>query len=419
MSASDIAHVPIKPVQDEFGALTGSLLVLSNYYHPEPTGSAPPITDLTLWLAENGLRPDVLAARPSYPKNTVYEGYEAGQRDHEDFKGVNVRRVKSYIASSRGMVGRLLSETNFAAAALLSRKRRYRGVICVCPSVFVVLVAPFFRARDGRVVAIVHDIQSGLAANLKFGMAGGLTQLLRKLEAWALNRCDRVIALTPGMERELRELGVKGRIDIIPPQVNVREIVPTPRAEARPLLVYSGNLGRKQGLDQVLALAAELLKRSADVDILIRGEGSERKSLEEQVESEGLKNVRFADLAPREQLSAAMGAATLHLVPQSPGGANFALPSKIFSIMAAERPYIATAENGTPLALVTEASGGGVCVEPNNPSRFADAVEALVANPEIQIDLGRRGREYVETTVDREVVCRNIVECVLGENFDM
>lgn len=409
MSASDIAHATNKPVQEEFGALTGSLLVLSNYYHPEPTGSAPPITDLSLWLAENGLRPDVLAARPSYPKNAVYEGYEAGQHDREDFKGVNVRRVKSYVAGSRGMVGRLLSETSFAAAALLSRKRRYRGVICVCPSVFVVLVAPFFRARDGRVVAIVHDIQSGLAANLKFGMAGGLTQLLRKLEAWALNRCDRVIALTPGMERELRELGVKGTIDIIPPQVNVREIVPTPRAEGRPLLVYSGNLGRKQGLDQVLALAAELLKRSAEVDILIRGEGSERKSLEEQVESEGLTNVRFADLAPREQLSAAMGAATLHLVPQSPGGANFALPSKIFSIMAAERPYIATAEAGTPLALVTEASGGGVCVEPNEAALFADAVEALVVDPRRRSDLGARGRRYVETTVDREVVCRNII----------
>lgn len=398
-----------EPVQDEFGWLAGSLLVLSNYYHPEPTGSAPPITDLSLWLAENGLRPDVLAARPSYPKNAVYEGYEAGQRDHEDFKGVNVRRVKSYIANSRGMIGRLLSETSFAASALFARERRYKGVICVCPSVFVVLVAPFFRARDGRVVAIVHDIQSGLAANLKFGMAGGLTQLLRKLEAWALNRCDRVIALTPGMERELRELGVKGQIDIIPPQVNVREIVPMPRAEGRPLLVYSGNLGRKQGLDQVMALAAELLKRSAVVDILIRGEGSERKALEEQAESEGLTNVRFADLAPRDQLSAAMGAATLHLVPQSPGGANFALPSKIFSIMAAERPYIATAEAGTPLALITQASKGGVTIEPNDAPEFADAVQKLISDPEALRRMSASGRSYVENYVDREVVCRRIL----------
>ena len=409
MSTSHVASMVSRPTPDEFPELAGSLLVLSNYYHPEPTGSAPPITDLSLWLAENGLRPDVLAARPSYPKNAVYEGYEAGQYDREDFRGVNVRRVKSYVAGSRGMIGRLLSETSFAAAALMTRKKRYRGVICVCPSVFVVLVAPLFRRQNGRVVAIVHDIQSGLAANLKFGMAGGLTQILRKLEAWALNRCDRVIALTPGMEHELRELGVKGEIEIIPPQVNVREIVPMARPDGRPLLVYSGNLGRKQGLDQVLALAAELLKRSADIDILIRGEGSERQSLEEQVARECLSNVRFANLAPREQLSEAMASATLHLVPQSPGGANFALPSKIFSIMAAERPYIATAEQNTPLAVVTGRSGAGICVEPNAATLFADAVESLIADPGLGVDLGRAGRRYVETTVDREVVCRNIL----------
>jgi len=413
MNAAHSTLVDARPASDEFREFAGSLLLLSNYYHPEPTGSAPPITDLSLWLAENDLKPDVLTARPSYPRNAVYEGYEAGQHDHEDFKNVNVRRVKSYVAGSRGMIGRLLSETSFAAAALMARRKRYRGVVCVCPSVFVVLIAPLFRAPHGRVVAIVHDIQSGLAANLKFGMAGALTQILRRLEAWALNRCDRVIALTPGMEHELRELGVKREIEIIPPQVNVREIVPMPRQVGRPLLVYSGNLGKKQGLDQVLALAAELLKRSSNIDILIRGEGSERHSLEEQVAREGLSNIRFADLAPREQLSEAMAAATIHLVPQSPGGANFALPSKIFSIMAAERPYIATAEKGTPLALITARSGAGICVEPGDASSFANSVESLVSNIDDQVSLGLSGRSYVETTIDREVVCRNIIRTIL------
>ena len=394
----------------DVGSLTGSLLVLSNYYHPEPTGSAPPITDLSLWLAENGLKTDVLAARPSYPKSVVYEGYENGQRDHEDFAGVNVRRVSSFVAKSRGVAGRLLSETSFALAALKTRERRYRGVICVCPSVFVVAVAPFFVQRGGKVVTIVHDIQSGLAANLKFGIGGLLTAVLRGLEAWSLNRCDGVIALSPAMADELRALGVKVPISVIPPQVNVREIRPTPTPHAdRALAVYSGNLGRKQGLDQVLGLAAELLRRDAKIDILIRGEGSERAGLEAQVKQEGLTNVRFADLAPRDSLSAAMGAATLHLVPQTPGGANFALPSKIFSIMAAERPYVATASAGTPLAVVTGEAGAGICVEPNDAIAFADAVESLVSSPELGKDYGRSGRCYVETKIDREVVCRNIL----------
>lgn len=402
----------LPPVQG--GDLAGSLLVLSNYYHPEPTGSAPPITDLSLWLAQNGLKPDVLAARPSYPKNAVYAGYEAGEHDREDFQGVNVRRVASFVARSRGMVGRLLSEASFALAALMARRRRYQGVICVCPSVFVVAIAPFFRAQGGRVVAIVHDIQSGLAASLKFGGAGILMQGLRRFEATALNRCDEIIALTPAMVEELQGIGIKVPIKIIPPQVNILEIVPMPNeALVHPVIVYSGNLGKKQGLDQVLELASELLKRGLDIHVLIRGEGSERIVLEEQVLREGLSNVSFADLAPRSEINAAFGSATLHLVPQNPGGANFALPSKIFSIMAAGRAYVATASVGTPLDTVTKESGGGVCVEPNRPELFADAVVALIKDEELRFRLGSSGRRYVEDVVDREVVCRNILSTVL------
>lgn len=391
-------------------ALSGSLLVLSNYYHPEPTGSAPPITDLSLWLAENGLRPDVITARPSYPMNAVYEGYESGQLDREIFQGVNVRRVRSIVAKSRGIAGRLLSEVTFAIAAVLARTRRYQGVVCVCPSVFVVLVAPLFVAKGGRLVTIVHDIQSGLAATLKFGLGGIAMKALRWLEASSLNRCDSLVALTPAMAQELRNIGVRVPIDVIPPQVNVREIRPMPQpAGKRALLVYSGNLGRKQGLDQVLDLAAALTRRDAAIDILIRGEGSERIGLEEQVRREGLTNVRFADLAPRAELSEALGEASLHLVPQSPGGANFALPSKIFSIMAAERAYVATATVGSPLQMVTQTASSGVCVEPNKPEDFADAVENLIADSSARNALARAGRRYVETTIDREVVCRKIV----------
>ncbi|KQV58721.1 hypothetical protein ASC70_07950 [Caulobacter sp. Root343] len=342
----------------------------------------------------------------------MYDGYEAGQLDEEDFRGVQVRRVKSFIAKSRGIVGRLLSETSFALAALRVR-RRHQGVICVCPSVFVVLIAPMFVSKDGRVAAIVHDIQSGLAANLKFGVGGLLTGALRLLEAWSLNRCDTVIALTPAMADELRGIGVRAPIEVIPPQVNVREIRPIETVRgARALAVYSGNLGRKQGLDQVLALATELMRRGAAIDILIRGEGSERAGLEEQAQREQLTNLRFSDLAPREALSEAMGAAVLHLVPQAPGGANFALPSKIFSIMAAERPYVATASPGTPLALVTNEAEAGLCVEPNDPVAFADAVEHLVADSAVAARLGQAGRRYVEATVDREVVCRKILATV-------
>ncbi len=361
------------------------------------------------------MEPHVLTARPSYPENRVLKGFEKGQRDRELYRGVAVRRVPTIVPKSRGMAGRLVAELSFVVSAVLARRRRFNSVICVCPSVFVVLVAPLFRKRGGRVIAIVHDIQSGLAQSLNFVGEGRMIRALRRLEAWSLNRCDAVVALTGGMAGELRAIGVTAPITVIPPQVDVGEIIPLAEpAEGPPLLVYSGNLGRKQGLDQVLALAAELQRRNSPARLLIRGQGSERAELEAQARADGLDNLTFADLAPREALSLALGDATLHLVPQSPGGANFALPSKIFSIMAARRAYVATAEPGTPLEVATRASGGGVCVSPGDGTAFAEAVEALLADGPRRDRLGAAGRAYVETVVDRQVVCRDLCLLAVG-----
>lgn len=407
------------PAADPLAGMTGDLLILSNYFHPEPTGSAPPITDLAAWAGELGLRPHVLTARPSYPRSEVYPGYEAGQKDHEVFRGAEVRRVPSIVPRSRGLVGRLAAELSFSISAALAHKRRYGSVVCVSPSILVVLIAPLFRRGGGRVVAIVHDIQSGLASALKFGGSAVILKLLQRLERWALNRSDRVIALTEGMAGELRALGVTRPIDIIPPQVNVREIVPLPEPVADPpVLLYSGNLGRKQGLDQILALAARLKACGHNAVIHIRGEGSERLELEREAAIAGLDNIRFSDLAPREEISEALGEAVLHLVPQDPAGARFALPSKVFSIMAARRAFVATAEPDSPLGRVVARSGGGLCVPAGVPEALSAAVLSLLADPEGRARMGASGRSFVEQEVDRDIVCRRLLMLLLAESRD-
>ncbi len=392
------------------------MLILSNYFHPEPTGSAPPISDLAAWAGENGFRPDVITARPSYPFSEVYSGYEDGQKDADAYHGARVRRVASFIPRSRGLIGRLVGELSFALAALAGRKRRYNGVVCVCPSIFVVFFAPFFRKKAGRVVVIVHDIQSGLAQSLKFKGAGPILSVLRVFEAWSLNRCDHLVALTAEMAGELRKLGVHRPIDILPPQVDVREIVPQPEpAGQTPILLYSGNLGRKQGLDQILTLARSLMDRHIPAVVHVRGRGSERAELEAEAQKMALTNVHFSDLADRDQISVALGEAALHLVPQDPAGARFALPSKVFSIMAARRAFVATADPGSPLGNVADASGGGVCVPAKNPEAFADAIQTLLNDKALREELGRAGREYVEREIDREIICRKLVALLIRE----
>jgi colanic acid biosynthesis glycosyl transferase WcaI len=74
--------------------------------------------------------------------------------------------------------------------------------------------------------------------------------------------------------------------------------------------------------------------------------------------------------------------------------------------MAAGRPFIATADPGTPLAKLADASQGFVCVAPNDPSAYAEAAIALLADPERRLALGDNGRRYVEAEVAKSVVMK-------------
>ena len=94
----------------------------------------------------------------------------------------------------------------------------------------------------------------------------------------------------------------------------------------------------------------------------------------------------------------------MHLVPQDPESADYAVPSKVYSIMAAGRPFVATAQEGSTLWKLADKTGACVCVPPNDVRAFADAVIALIDDRSLSAKLGTNGRNYVEENVARDIV---------------
>jgi colanic acid biosynthesis glycosyl transferase WcaI len=265
------------------------------------------------------------------------------------------------------------------------------------------------RRRGGRHLAIIHDIQSGLAAGL--GMVGGsvIGRLMRFFERVVLNRADQVIVLSEEMRAQLREMGVTAPIDVVPIWVDTDDIRPQQAELARrPRVLYSGNLGRKQGLPQILCLAEELLSRRTEVEIVIRGEGNQAEALKAEVAARGLTNVRFAALLPQNRLSEGLAFGDIHLVPQDPQGAAFAVPSKVYSIMAAGRPFVSTALPDSPLWRLQAESGAFVCVPPNDAVAMGDAVLALIDDQALRHRLGARGRSFVEQHFSKRSVLHDL-----------
>jgi colanic acid biosynthesis glycosyl transferase WcaI len=213
------------------------------------------------------------------------------------------------------------------------------------------------------------------------------------------------------MKDQLRRIGVNAPIDVVPLWVDTDEIQPVePVARPSVSVLYSGNLGRKQGLGQVVALARELADRRLDIEIVLRGNGNQAGELLAEIKRLGLTNIQLAELQPNEALGTALAAGDIHLVPQRPDAAAFAVPSKVFNIMAVGRPFVATALPDSVLWNLQRQSGAFLCVPPDDAPSFAEAVIRLADDSRLRQELGQRGREFVEEHYAKPRILGHLVD---------
>lgn len=392
---------------------------VTQYYRPELVGSAPFCADLAEWLAKQGRRVTVLTGLPHYPTAEMFPDYRVDAPKREVFCGVSVERCRVWIPRRRSAPWRILGEVLFflgGAWALAARRITLQPfVLSLCPSILSVALGALARRPDGRHVAIVHDIQSGLAGGL--GMVGSawLLRLMRWCERLVLNRVDLIAVLTDEMKEQLRSIGVSTPIEVVPIWVDTTKISPVASVGDRPLrLLYSGNFGKKQGLGQIIALAEELRQRDSDIEIVLRGSGSQLSALRSEIAARDLRNVRRAELLLQEQFAQGLAEGDIHLVPQDPDAAEFAVPSKIFNVMAAGRPFVTTARPGSPLWRLQQRSGAFLCVPPNDARAFADAVMQLAGNEQLRVELGARGRHFVEQYCSKSKVLSEFMTLIDG-----
>jgi colanic acid biosynthesis glycosyl transferase WcaI len=396
---------------------TADALLITQYYRPEPIGSGPFCADLAEWITQNGRHVTVLTSFPHYPTPNIFAATRGAHPTREVINGVGVQRLHNWIPRRATALRRITSEGHFLLLGLLAiltrRARRTDLILSLCPSILSVALGAIAKPRNGHHVALVHDIQSGLASGLGMVRSQNLLRAMRWCERSVLNRVDRIVVLSHEMKQQLRAIGVRPPIDVVPIWVDADRIRPISRAtNGRVTVLYSGNLGRKQGLDQIIALAAELQGCRADIDIVVRGEGGEANRLASEIAARGLTNIRMAKLMPQDSLSDALAVGDIHLVPQDPDAADFAVPSKIFNIMAAGRPFVATARPNTALWRLCGESKGFVCVPPNDSRAFAAAVLQLAGDPELRAALGARGRQFVERHQSKPDVLSHLLSLI-------
>jgi colanic acid biosynthesis glycosyl transferase WcaI len=390
---------------------------ISPYFWPESIGSAPYCTDLAVWLRGNGHELSIIAFRPHYPNAKDFAAWQDGARDRESYNGARLQRIATRGRGSGGFRERLASDLAFLCGLLRHGTGRAFAdtdvIVAYVPSCLSLFGAAALSWRTGApVVGVVHDIESGLAAALGIARHGTLLRLMRTVERWAFARAARMIVLSDGMAAELREIGYRGPVTVLP--IWSASLPERDLGDGAPVVGYSGNFGKKQNLDQILPLIGMLNERRPDVRVVLRGDGSERKRIEAAIAGMGVANTEFLPLVPAEQMGQSLQSIDLHLVPQAMNVARYALPSKLFTIMAAGRPFVCVAEAGSPLDHLARNSGAGICVQPGDDEALFEGVARLLADRAALGEMGRRGRAFVATHMDRATILQSYEDLITG-----
>ena len=174
-------------------------------------------------------------------------------------------------------------------------------------------------------------------------------------------------------------------------QAPVQRCAPDP-----PLIIAVGRFKAKKGFDVLIDACRALDDRGHAFQCEIIGYGEERERLAQRVVAQGLgASVRLLDPLDHDEIAEKLKQARVFVLPCRipPDGDRDGIPNAVLEAMAAELPVVSTSVSGIPE--VIESGHNGLLVEPDNAAALANAITALLTNPDLAAELGRQARATV------------------------
>ena len=323
---------------------------------------------------------------------------------HEIRNGVTIIRASGTTLSPRKFPARALNYlTYFSAAVVAARRLPRQDVVVALTDPPIIGLAALAARKRGAFVFYCQDIFPEVAALLTDFRSPAVDRVLEHVNRFLVRKADAIVALGDTMARRLVEgKGAdRSRIEIIHNWADTAALAPAPQdnefSRAHDLagkfvVLHAGNIGQSQNLDTVIE-AAERLRECRDIVFVFIGDGTGRATLEEGVAARRLENVRFIPYQPREIMRWTYASASVFLVSLKPGLAGYIVPSKLYGILAAGRPYVAAVEQDSEVAEITARHACGVRVTPGDVSALADAILALKRDSAGREAMGARARQ--------------------------
>ena len=364
------------------------ILLVHRYFWPDIPTYAQMLRLIGRRLVDEGHDVTVFCGPPSY--NDVYEG--PARRGVEHLDGLVVRRVRLPSDRKSHPAVRSVSLLVFAARLVLHVLRRRADydlvTVTTIPPVAMGVAARIIRRLTG-IPYLYHCMDLYPEVAVVSGMARNrlLVRIARRLDATTCRKAAAVVVLSADMRTTLARRGLDASNVIVLNNFEVLDGADAAAASTLPRdgskfrILFAGNMGRFQGLENLVAAAARLASELPDAQFVFMGSGSRAGPLRDQARDLLGRSVVFVDHQPVAVAARVMEECHVGVVALRPRIHEVAYPSKTVMYLTSGLRIVAVVEEDSDLAGLVRGEEVGVVCPPED-------VDALTAVIRCEVDRG-------------------------------
>jgi colanic acid biosynthesis glycosyl transferase WcaI len=396
-----------------------NVLIVSSNFEPEPTGISLYTTDLAKLYSGNGFEVTILTTFPHYPMWRVSKFKSGIKRNETSISNILVHRVSHYVPKIHNLFSRACYEVSMLwnfKKELRNLQCEYDVVISVIPTLASGLIGQYV-AKKFRVpfYLIIQDlsglgvVQSGLTKSRTIG------KWTAALENWIIRSSAKVVCVSEPMLKYIKMVQPTVDVSLIF-NYSVQDISNVDKVIAREhcdfpqnkfLVIHTGNMGKKQGLTNVVK-AAQLVLPDQDVMFVLVGHGNQEEEL--RTIARGCPNIIILPAVEKEDYPYVLNSADVLLVNEVRTQTDMSLPSKLTSYLQTNRTILAAVPSRGATAKFLE--GKALIIQPEDPVEMLKSILSLKNDNEFLDSYNKSITNETKLPLDRNSSHANYLEWI-------
>ena len=405
--------------------MSKKVLIHSLIFSPDGVSTAYLYNDIALRFQKEGYEVVVLSTTPHF--NVVKEQLEKqplkwkipGVYKESDFHGIRVLHVpqKKFKNTALRILGFVYWHIISFILGLCIRN--VSVIVSPSPPLSIGMLNLILGKLKG--CKVIYNVQEIYPDILK-KKTGSVIAFLKKIERCIYNRSDAVTTIDYVFYNTIvGRFKNPSKLHIIPNFVDTDLYNATsissldekifPETNSLKLL-YAGNIGHAQDWRPLVALVEKT--KMLDVEYFVIGMGVQRQYLEKQKVERNLDKLHVLDYQPRHLMPSILAYSDVQFIFMAPEMEMMGFPSKVYTIMACERPLLICSGDKTPIVNFTKEYNCAKLITEKDFDKKVDEMAqwlASVSREELR-QMGRNGYDVIQRYYTKEKVTKQYVDLV-------